>query len=69
MGAGQALDQLPDLDDLFRVQPQGRLIQDQHRRIVEQRLSQPDPLLVPSREIGDQAVAHVAQRQALHHAV
>ena len=40
----QFSDQLPDFSKLDRVQAGGRFIQDDHRRIVQDRLSNADPL-------------------------
>ena len=42
----EALDQVADLDDLLRVEADGRLVQNQDGRVAEQRLRDADALLV-----------------------
>ena len=44
--AGETLDELPGLDDLSRVQPRGRLVQDEHFGIMNECLRQSYPLPV-----------------------
>ena len=44
--AAQLLDQPAGLDDLFRVESGGWLVEDQHVRVVEQRLGKADALFV-----------------------
>jgi len=63
--ARQVADQLPDFDDLFRVEPDRRLVQDEDRRVVDEGLGQPDPLLEAAGEVGDQPAPRLAQRHPL----
>ena len=49
--AGELLDQLARLDDLLRVEAGGRLVEDQHVGVVDQRLRQADALLVALRQL------------------
>jgi len=62
----EALDQLADLDDLLRVQADGRLIEDQRLRISEQGLCKTDPLAVSFRQVADQSSLHTVDCQLLH---
>ena len=64
-----ARDQAADLADLDRVEADGRLVEDQHRRLVHDRLGEPDALAVALRERADHAAVHVAQAAALDRAV
>ena len=49
--AGEAPDQLARLDDLLRVEAGGRLVEDQHVGVVNQRLGEADALPVALREL------------------
>ena len=49
--AGEAANQLARLDDLLRVEARGRLVEDQHLRVVNQRLGEADALPVALREL------------------
>ena len=60
----QFADQLARLADLRRVEAGGRLVEDQHRRVVQQRVGQADALAVALRQRADQLPAHVAQPAA-----
>ena len=40
-------DQLPDLNDLLRIQSYGRLVQNQNLRVSDERLRNADSLLIP----------------------
>ncbi len=62
----QTRDQLPCLDDLFGIQPCGRLIQNQHVRVVDERLRQADALPVTFRQPGTQPIPHVVDSRAFH---
>ena len=46
--AAETLDELADFYYLFRVEPDGRLVEDEHFRVAEKRLCQPDTLFVPA---------------------
>ena len=67
MIAGELLDQLARLDDLFRVEAGRRLVEDEDVGVVNQRLGEPDALLVAFRQLAAQAVRHVVDAGALHH--
>ena len=67
VGAGQRLDELPDADDLLGIEPDRRLVEDQHLRIGDERLGEADPLAVPLREPPDQPLAHVGDLAPLEH--
>ena len=58
--AGQFFDQSTDFDDLFGIQATRRLIQNQHRGIVNERLRQAHSLLIAPGQVCDQAAAHVS---------
>ena len=49
------------------IQAAGRLVEDQHGRIVDQRLGQAEPLLHAARQAVDEVVAFVRQVQQLQH--
>ena len=57
------LDQAAHLVLLVRVQPVGRLVQHQHRRIVQQRLRQADPALEAFRQCLHRLQPHALQRR------
>ena len=65
--AGEAADEVAGLDDLLRVEAGRRLVEDQHFRVVDERLRQADPLPVALRELAAVAVGHVVDVGALHH--
>ena len=67
MIAGQAADEIAGLDDLLRVEAGGRLVEDQHFRVVNERLREADALPVALRELAAMAVGHVGDVGALHH--
>ncbi len=50
------------LDDLLRVEAGGRLVEDQHLGVVDERLGQADALLVALRQLAAVAVGHVGDR-------
>src|SRR5262249_22671092 len=64
--ASQRLDQLADLADLLRVEPDGRLVQDQHRGVAHDRLGQSHALSVPFRQLADQTVLDIGDPAAFH---
>ena len=64
MRAGQFFDQGSNLDDLLRVESDGRLVQDQHRRIMNNRLGQPDPLPKAFGQLAGQPVDDLGQPAA-----
>ena len=57
----QLAEQLAQLDPGARVEARGRLVEQQHLRIVDQRVGQAQPLLHPAREGLDVRVALVAE--------
>ena len=67
--AGEAANQIARLDDLLRVEAGGRLVEDQHVRVVDDRLRQADALPVALRELAAVPVGHVGDARALHHRV
>jgi hypothetical protein len=54
---------------LIRIETIGRLIEDQHRRIVDQRLGEADPALEAFRERLDRPVGHVPELDHLDHTI
>ena len=69
MVAAQLLDQRAHLADLARVQADRRLVEDDHRRVVEHGLGDADALPQPLRESADQLVGTVAEVDLLHRAL
>ncbi len=67
--AGHRFHQLAYLVDLFGVQTGGGLIQNQHRRIVDQGLSQGYPLLVPPGKLRDSLFGDRSKSAELHGSV
>ena len=67
--ARQIADQRADLADLDRVEADGRLVEDQHRRIVHDRLGESDALAIALRERADHAATHVRETAAFERAV
>ena len=67
MIAGELFDQLPGFDDLFRIEAGGRLVEDEHVGIVDQRLSETDTLTIAFRQLRRQAARHVVDARAHHH--
>ena len=65
VGARQLADQRADLADLVRVEPDGRLVEDDHVGVVDDRLRDADALLVALGQRADQPVADVGQAAAL----
>ena len=63
----QRLDQAADFNDLPGIQAGGRLIQDDHIRVANQRLRQANPLLIPLGKVFDQAFAHLANARQFAH--
>ena len=55
------LDQAADLVNLARVETDGRLVEHQHRRIVNQRLREADALSIALRELPANAMRHVLE--------
>ena len=56
----QLFHQGTDLDDLFRVETNGRFVQDQNRRIVDERLCQTHTLPVTFGQVLDDSAGNVA---------
>ena len=50
----EGFDELADLDDLGRVEPDRRLVQDQDLGVVDQGLGDADPLLVAPGDVLDE---------------
>ena len=67
MIAGQLFDELPRFDNLLGVEACGRLVENQHVRVVNDRLREPDPLAVAFGEFRAQPVRHVVDSSALHY--
>ncbi len=65
----QRFDQVPDLDDLLRIQPDRRLVENQDRRVVKDRLREADALLEPFRQVPDDPRGDLRQAAALHRPV
>ena len=59
--AAEIPDELPDLDDLLRVEAEGRLIEDENLGIVQYRLGDAHALLVPLRELADRPAGDLLQ--------
>lgn len=66
MGAAQPLDELADHANLVRVQPDGRLVQDDQLRLMDQGIRQPHPLPEPLGELPDHPPAHFGQPALFH---
>ena len=62
MVAREPADELARLDDLLGVEARGRLIEDEHVRVVDDGLCQPDPLAIPLRQLRAVAVGDVVDR-------
>ena len=67
MAAAELLDDVADLDDLDRVKTDGRLVEDQHVGVSEQRHRKSDALLVAFGQVLDHAVADMADADRLRH--
>jgi hypothetical protein len=57
MACRERADQLAQLDDLPRVETVGRLVEDQHLGLIEQRLRDHHPLTIAPRQLGDRELA------------
>ena len=66
MVAGELLDELPRFDDLFRIQPRGRLVEDEHVGVVDEGLGEADTLLVALGQLAAEPVAHVVDARPFH---
>ena len=63
----QVFDQLPHLADLVRIEADGRLVEDEQIRIMQERVGQTHALAVAFGQGADQLLLHVAQAaQFLH---
>ena len=58
--------ELPDVDDLARIEADGGLVEDQHLRAVDHRLRDADPLAVALRELADQLAGDLGQAAGAH---
>ena len=63
----QLFEQRFDFQPGSRIEPAGGFVQDQHRRIVNQRFGQAQPLLHAARQAVDEVVALVGQVQQFQH--
>ena len=61
-------DQFPQLDDLLRVKPHCRLVQNQKPGMPDQGLGKPNPLAVAFGKVPDQPFAHPRKVQAVTNA-
>ena len=61
LGLADAADRLADLADLVRVEAGGRLVHDQHVRLVQQHLGHADALAEALRELADRLADHAAE--------
>src|SRR5437016_1832545 len=61
--AGERADQAARLDDLARVEPVGRLIEDQDLWVVHNRLGQRGALPIAARQVTDRPVHHGTERE------
>ena len=61
-----SLIELTRLDDLLRIESGGRLVEDEHLGIVQNRLREPDALPVALRELSAVAVRHVVDTRPAH---
>ena len=69
MVAGQALDQVTGLIDLFGVEAGRGLVKNQYVGVVNDGLRQAYPLPVPFRELAQKLVLHVAYKAAVTYIV
>ena len=65
----ELLDEVPDLDDLHRVEAYGRLVEDDDARVAEYRLGDADTLPVALGKVLDEALAVVLQACEFHYPV
>ncbi len=59
--AAELPDQLADGDDLLRIEPDGRLVENQHLRVVQDRPGEADALAVTFGERADDLASHIAR--------
>ena len=59
--AGEGADEGADLDDLPRVEPDGRLVEDEHARPMHEGLRDADALAVALRELADQLAGDLGE--------
>ncbi len=59
VGLAEVSDEVADLDDLLGVKADGGFVEDDDGRVADERLRDPDTLLVPFGKVLDEAVAHV----------
>src|SRR5262249_43383801 len=65
----ESVDQPAYLVDLSRIEADGRLVEHQHRRIVDERLCETDPLTIALGELAADAMGHVGKAANLEHAL
>ena len=61
--------QVTETDALFRVEPRSRLVHDNHLRMMDQRLGNPQTALHTSRQLVGIAVAHIEKPHVLQHLI
>lgn len=61
----QQLDEVADFNNLLRVQTHGRLVEDEHLRVADERLRDADALAVALGEVFDDPPVHVADADDL----
>ena len=66
-GIAQAMELVPHATAEQRVDPGRRLVEEQQRRVVDQRAGQLEPALHPAREAAGAAAADVPQVDELEH--
>ena len=69
VAARQPANQLPDLSDLVRVQPDGRFIQNQHIGVTQQTVGQSNTLPVPPGQAPDHVTVRVRQPEVRQHGI
>src|SRR6516164_9154738 len=69
MLAGEAVDEPPDLVDLARVEADRRLVEHQHRRIVDDCLRESDALTIALGKLAADTMGHVGEAANLQHAL
>ena len=67
--ARQSLDQLSHFVNLFRIETDGRFVENQNRRIVQQRLRDSDALLIAFGKLRDDPSLDIGDVHLLHHPV
>ena len=66
MVLAEALDERADLDHLLGVEADGRLVEDEHRRVADECLRKADTLLIALGQVLDEAVFHILHLAERH---